>query len=557
MNRKDTRHWQNKALLTAVWGLLAAAPPALGEGKIPDQARLLHGTARGRFERVSLPLSTAKLGTQPLAGVALSSGQLQTQGMAGNAFVNVAFTQTLANEQVTFRITAAQRHVNRYAQGSANPSATAWEYKVEYSSPSLGSGALCPGAAEDQWALALPGVWNGGAYTVNSSGFFAFACLPRVTAPTLGGVAAKCVELGYAPWQNNDPRIDGTSLSLSEGDVLRYHVACTSLASADYCGQATPNTLSGTPITLYHLGNVPTQMDESGIARIAGGPVREDYFFEAAWALVDAGTGQYIVSSTLPSRVRAQAVCLTKKRWSTLPVNGTCVADQDSDPFNDRLPDPRRHHDKPARYCEDYTQDELLQKGAVLFSYSKFLDAGLYRFKHISNGEYLTTSQILIKPTQPITDSTNPQFKTLYQPDPSVFFDADKYRLADNGLPDSYEGPLFKPNTPTHLFDSVAVSPLLRYRASGFDLFLPEQFLTLVSNSGVVVPANYSQNGVEGYVYAEETPPTSAPSFRLYRRGTGSYLSTIHTNRVPANYGSATPMGYLPPLVNYAAERPY
>ncbi|MDC0712547.1 ADYC domain-containing protein [Stigmatella sp. ncwal1] len=554
MNRKDTRHWQNRALLTAVWGLLAAAPPALGEGKIPDQGRLLHGTARGRLERPNIALSTASLASGALPGVSIDRGQLRqvSSGMAGSAFVNVSFTHTLANELVTFRITGAQPHINRYAGPSASPSATVWEYKVEYSSPSLGTGALCPGGPEDQWALALPGLWNGSTLSVNNSVTFAFACLPRVEAPTLGGVAAKCVELGYPPWQSNDPRIDGTALSLSHQDALRHHVTCTSMASADYCGEATPNTLSGTPITLYHSGNVPAQTDASGQVRVAGGPVREDYFFEAAWALVDTATQQPITSSTLPSRVRAQAMCLTKKRWSTLPLRGTCIADHDESELTHRLADPRNPDAPSAKYCEDYTRDELIQQGAVLFSYSKFLDAALYRFQHITTGAYLTTSKIIISPQDhPLT--------TIYLPDPSVFLDSANYRLADDGLDDSYEGPLFKLETPSHLFEGVTVSPLQRFR----DTDIPRKFITLVGSSGVSTPAGYAMHEVEGYVYADAVPPPSGPSLRLYKSvGSNRYLTTTHEEFVPSaplTYTplTVTPMGYLPRLEYYAAPRPY
>ncbi|SEM24738.1 hypothetical protein SAMN05444354_113184 [Stigmatella aurantiaca] len=558
MNRKDTTHWLNRVLLTAMGGLMAAAPQALAEGNVPDQGRRLQGTARERFERASIALSTARLNNVLLSGVALDHGEFRAQGMAGAAFINVNFSQTIDNEVVKFRITGAQRHLNRYLPSNPTPSAMVWEYKVEYSSPSLGNGPLCPGAEADQWAVAVPGVWNGGNYSAIHERF-GFACLPRTTAPTVGGVAAKCVELGYTPWPSNDPRLDGSSLLLSEGDALRHHVTCTALASADYCGEARPNTLSGTPITVYHSGNVPTETGHYGEVRIAGGPVRQDYYFESAWALVDVGTGQPVTSSVLPSRVRAQAVCLTKKRWSTLPLNGTCQSNQDADWANDRLPDPRKYHPKPVHYCEDYTREELIQKGAILFSYSKFLDAALYRFKHKTTNQYLTTSQIIILP-HPNPTNSNAHFKTLYQPDPSVFADAGNYELANTGLPDSYEGPLFKPNTPSHLFASSPVSTVQRHHAlGGFPPMLYDQFLTSLDNTSVTMPWGYALDAIEGYAYNGASPQVPVLPFMLYRNAAGDNLSTRHANLVPqgVGFGAGTVMTHLRPLEYYAAPVPY
>jgi hypothetical protein len=560
MNRKDTTHWLNRLLLTAMGGLMAAAPQALAEGNVPDQGRRLNGTARERFERVKFPFATARLNNVLVDGVVLDQGEFRAQGMEGTDFIGVHFAKTIDNEAVKFRITGARRHVNRYAGSSANPSAKLWEYKVEYSSASLGNGPLCPGSEVDQWAVATPGAWNDATYSVNSE-FFGFACLPRVTAPVVGGVAAKCVEMGYSPWPSNDPRIDGSSLTLSEGDALRHHVTCAALASADYCGEARPNTLSGTPITVYHLGNVPTELGTSGEVRIAGGPVRQDYYFESAWALVDVVTGQPVTSSVIPARVRPQAVCLTKKRWSTLPLNGTCQANQDGDWENDRLPDPRQYRPKPAYYCEDLTREELIQKGAILFSYSKFLDAALYRFKHKTTAQYLTTSQIILQSHSSPAPINNPHFKTIYKPDPAVFADAANYELANTGLPDSYEGPLFKPHTPTHLFSGSPVSAVQRHhRVGGFPPQMYDQFQTSLDNATVTVPWGFTLDALEGYAYNGGSSLPPVLPFKLYRRtSTGDILSTRHANLVPPNTGfdAGTVMTHLRPLEFYAAPVPY
>ncbi|EAU64749.1 hypothetical protein STIAU_0424 [Stigmatella aurantiaca DW4/3-1] len=324
-------------------------------------------------------------------------------------------------------------------------------------------------------------------------------------------------------------------------------MTCTAMASADYCGEATPNTLSGTPITLYHAGNVPTQTSGSVPGYVAGGPVREDYFFESAWALVDPISGQPVTSATLPFRVRTQAVCLTKKRWSTLPYDGLCMNNHGDTLQPSRVPDPR-NPDVQAKYCEEYTRDELIQRGAVLFSYSKFLDAALYRFKHVTTGQYLTTSRISIHSLESHLHAT------LYQPDASVFSDAANYLLID-GFRYSYEGPLFRPETPTHLFEGIAVSPLLRYRSTSS----PTRFITLVGGSDAAVPDGYVLDEVEGYTSASQNPPSSAAALHLYGNDTGDYLTTGDEAHLPEGYEplTVTPMGYLPQLEHYAAPRPY
>jgi hypothetical protein len=562
MNRKDTTHWLNRLLLTAMGGLMAAAPQALAEGHVPEQGRRIHGTARERFERLSIDLSTARKGSVSLSAVNVDHGQLRAQGLNGSDFVNVKFTHAIDNEQVTFRILAAQPHKNRYGGSAASPSIKTWEYKVEYSSPSLGTGLLCPGTSEDHWALAVPSDWAGSNLTKNLSRF-AFACLPRVTGPARGGVAAKCVELGYPPWQNTDPRIDGTLLPLTQENAFRHYAVCTALTSADYCGEATPNTLNGTPIKLFHTGNVPVETNASGQVHIGAGPVYQDYLFEAAWALVDVKTGQFINSPTSSADlVRAQAVCLTKKRWTSLPLRGTCTADNDDDALTSRLPDPRLPDS--SKYCEEYTRDELVQKGAVLFSYSMFLDAGLYRFKHSTTQQYLTTSHIIFTPGLTGNETIDERNKRLYQPDPALFPDADKYHLADKGLPDSYEGPVFRPSAPQHIFESTPVSRLLRYRKTGSPANEPANFFTVVEGTYLTIPQDFVLDGIEGSLYAAEAPPVPGPALLIHQNNAlGAFLTTGNRDLVPTTPSETynplieEPMGYLPPVDSYAWPRPY
>ena len=560
MIRKETRHGPNLLVRSAVLMLMTATACAnqssIGEGHEEQQGTRLHGTTLELFERTPIPLTNATLGETKLQNVVIDRGQLKSgvPELKGTQFSGVHFTTMVENEPVTFYIVEARQHRNVYVVAPDSPkslSTTVWEYQVTWESPKLGSGELCPSG----WALALPGRWNGELYSYDTS-FFSFACVPqRLQDDSVekGGVAAKCVDWGYPPWVNEDPRLDDTSLSLTTGDAVRHHLACTAMATADFCGEARPNTLEGTPITMFHLGNVQTEVIDDSPPVVAGGPVRQGFYFEAAWAVVDASTGQPL-SSLLEfpaARVRAQALCLTKKRWATLPPNGSCS-------IQGPLKDPRTwtESSKPApshyRYCEEYTLDELKQEGAVLFSYSWFLDAGLYRFKR-NNAEtqntdqFLSTAQIVIVPQQP--------YGYRYLPDPDVFKHWDDYVL-DTSIPLGFEGPLFKFDAPATVLDGLPTRRLLRYRQKGGT----GRFLTLVE--GTPVPEDHEldqdglDQGVEGHVHDSLAPANDYPR-PLYLYGNGSDYLTSTSDNVP-NFVPllAQPMGYMPSLADYAAAEP-
>jgi hypothetical protein len=85
-------------------------------------------------------------------------------------------------------------------------------------------------------ALAVPGTWNlATAAWSDADGAFSFACRKASVA--------KCVELGYKSWR---------------GFADHQH-ACVRMLRADYCGDGTPHTITGTPINLYD--NAGVQLD--------------------------------------------------------------------------------------------------------------------------------------------------------------------------------------------------------------------------------------------------------------------------------------------------------
>ena len=135
-----------------------------------------------------------------------------------------------------------------------------WAYGVSYA---LEGGAWAPlcGTVGDAAVPAIPlrGTWSyesgveGGGGWTDSATDFTFGCR--------GMALAKCVELGYKPWQT----VGGVSLR-------DHHQACTRMIRADYCGDGSPGTLNGWQINLWD--DVGVQADTEGAL---------NWVFEGEW----------------------------------------------------------------------------------------------------------------------------------------------------------------------------------------------------------------------------------------------------------------------------------
>ncbi|GAB4371290.1 MAG: hypothetical protein Kow00121_12700 [Elainellaceae cyanobacterium] len=101
-------------------------------------------------------------------------------------------------------------------------------------------------------AIPLAGQWDQAGNHLDN-GQITFACT--------SGVLAKCLRLGYKPWQ----QINGESLR-------NYHQACTRMLRADYCGNGIAHTQEGTPIDVYDRLNIQQATSSSNMV------------FEAAWS---------------------------------------------------------------------------------------------------------------------------------------------------------------------------------------------------------------------------------------------------------------------------------
>ncbi|AKJ06170.1 Hypothetical protein AA314_07796 [Archangium gephyra] len=504
-------------VLCTAFVLLATSAQAANGGYQSQQGTHLRGTVAELLEQVPLQLSSARFKGLPVSPAWIDQGQLlgqwQTEFLSGEKLIGVGFSGMYNGEKVALQIVDARPHVNVY---TGLKSATLWEYQVVWESPTAGKGELCPGSAP---ALVLPGRWGAGVLYEDRDAFF-FACLPHKAETESGldkgGVTAKCVEWGYTPWVNPEPMPDGSpSPATTSDEAKRYHASCATMASADYCGEGRPNTVNGTPLVMFNAKNVVTQLVGT-TPYVASGPFGSgaDFFFETAWAASQ-------VKDTQGYGWRAKALCLTKKRWSTLPLNGTCL-----NPTN--LPDPRTQRQAP--FCESLSASQLLSQGAMLFSYSSYIDAGLYRFKHKVTGELLTTASLNISPSGAF----------VYVPKVP---NGNDYVLDTTGVSSVYEGPILSPSVPATFPGLADARPLWRY-TDGLG-----RYVTLVEGTGV--PAGFvpdGANALEGYVYVGKAL-SGPPELHLWERS-GSYATSTGPLGT-LSYHDVALMGFLPSLSDY------
>jgi hypothetical protein len=181
----------------------------------------LNGISLNGISLNGISLNGISLNGISLNGISLNGISLNGISLNGTDFIGAHLAATLGSgAALTLRIddiaplTGANSDVLAYAVTAATDSG--W-------SPLCGYDA--DGSATR--ALLLAGAWNVATGAWSDGGVVSFACRKASVA--------KCVELGYKPW-------------LGFGDHLQ---ACVRMLRADYCGDGTPHTITGTPINLY------------------------------------------------------------------------------------------------------------------------------------------------------------------------------------------------------------------------------------------------------------------------------------------------------------------
>lgn len=325
----------------------ASTTAAIVPGYIGQQGRLLLGFKDPDVRVFSFP-------SIPDTHAA-DGGQLVGTGVSGQGYTGVAFTATSANNAtpVNMRITQVISPVAPDVE---------WQYVLEQLDPVTGTwGAACDAPVQlvppivppvtPIRAIAMPGAWTADGVYITTAVGPSFACKT--------GVAAKCDGWGY-PVTAVPPTVTvlGLATSATGADMMQ---ACTRMARADYCALGMPNTIDGTPI---HIDDVFTSQPP-----VAGYP------FEAAWPGVAFDRAHGLQ--------RPPVVCLSKLRWSTLPLGGDCPL----------LPDPRTN--AKGQFCEDLSPLTLELRGALVFSSSAYIDAGLYTYTDPTTSTRLTTASLL------------------------------------------------------------------------------------------------------------------------------------------------------------------
>ncbi|HEX2569010.1 MAG TPA: ADYC domain-containing protein [Polyangia bacterium] len=301
--------------------------------------------------------------------------------------------------------------------------------------------------------------------------------------------------------------------------------ACVAMGTADYYGVGQSNTLDGTPIDIY---------DVQGIHDISQEPPSTDpvFYFEAGW----------VPGTPIPGtkeRTPGHAICLSKRRWATLPI---------APPKGRTLPDPRL--DERGRYCEDVGSrgarvidlnrldpipdpaalTRLQQFGAVLYNRSGLLDTYLRQWSDGARFYASSSGEDAPRAGDPTPYYTPPAGTVGYVPFyrtpgvreslEGVLFTEDAYKLLLQG-----QWPLVTPApgaTPQLALSPGALVELVTYQNPG-------------AGGGYVTTTEampgYAKVRTEGYVFRHDPGPlpwmpaafrgTPRPLYR-FRKGSGA-----------------------------------
>lgn len=295
------------------------------------------------------------------------TGQVISDQHSGTEITKVA---VLANGTIPMRITSAtppSAPGQKWQYHLQQLNGSIWEDACDNPLPIMPPPYVDPNPLD---AIALNGLFDATGKYYTAAPVISFSCH--------AGVVTKCDTWGYpvdAKWPTTT--VNHNNISVTGADMLQ---ACTRMARADYCGVGLTNTLPGTRIHFEDIYDDPP--DDPG------------YSFEAAWQGHAVGSTQQNLPDT--------AICLTKKRWSTLPIGGNCMG----------LPDPRLNG-ASGFFCDDgtHTMSQLELLGARTYSSSAFIDAGLWNYYIDASKRRLATTYL-----QPQKGGAPPQWTDLLDP---------------------------------------------------------------------------------------------------------------------------------------------
>ncbi|RKH48784.1 ADYC domain-containing protein [Corallococcus llansteffanensis] len=516
---KSWKRWLVGAVVLTGTGVGAEPPPTNSA-----QGTRLHGSER--FEFVNVPLTTVEapspVGSKCTSGLASVAGGrlLVTQSCTpdGGGIVLKRFVEGPALKGTSFRAPFEGRSVKltvaevRCHEDITLPTSACtaenvqagkarWEYRVIASPADKQEIALCPTGSG--YALAVPNAWSTSGDLLTNHDYFTFACAPRdegVSGKPFfvgGGVIAKCIDWGYAPWAG--------ATSTSDTIAREYHQLCTRMAVADYCGEGRSNTLDGTPLAfmgpehaaaISPLGKLPSTLAPDG------------YALEAVWTMDACGL--------------ARPVCLGKKRWDSLAAEGTCL-------------DASLHIPETKVTCEMLNLSNLGDR--VLVSYSPFIDHALVTFRR-GTTEYITTTAVEGNPGESAGGTALGGFELapgLGGQDPDSF------------EPLRVEGPILSATLSTDLKQRMGtfIKPLYRcVTSTGRNLLTDSKDCDLVP--GYTLKSIAGDQGLEGFVYSSVDTTSSGQRrpLKLWRHSTTGVFAT--STEAPSGFTFVRDLGYLP-----------
>ncbi|MBN8232405.1 hypothetical protein JYK02_33315 [Corallococcus macrosporus] len=508
------------------WCLAVGMVTALGAEADPPpvnsaQGTQLHGSER--FETVNIPLDSFETATSP-AGFTCTKSALMFGGrlvgmqscpganpplwfLEGPGLVGATFRAPFEGRSVKLTVEEARCHesitgpaVACTTQNLADGKAF-WEYRVTAATEDTLSQPLCPTGSG--FALTAPHAWSTGGELLPNSEYFTFACAAKnegtASQPFFvgGGVIAKCIDWGYAPWASG---------SFTQAVAQEYHQLCTRMAAADYCGEGRSNTLDGTPLKfmgpqdaiLLNAGNLPATL--------------EGYSLEAVWKVDDCGD--------------VRPLCLGKKRWDTLPLEATCVNRK-------LLLAPRA-----TRPCESINLSSYAN-ATLLVSYSLFIDRSLVTFKD-ANNTYVTTTAVTVD--QVTLEGGKNVTGISLDMDANGVADATPYTALRK------EGPILSPKLPANIRARMSnfIKPLYRC-ADGTGRYLLTDKSTCDGVPGYFLKVLNGDQGIEGFVYSsvDVTSTGQRRPLKLWRSLTvpGAFATSTQP---PAGFVFVRELGYLP-----------
>jgi hypothetical protein len=321
------------------------------------------------------PFSVATTGWSlhgaPVPPVEVVNGELRIAGRSGQDVVGARFTATAPRgSQYRMRITRVIPHetprndprsrvhhdyVIEYQHGNAWPKLCRSRDPMYWRDEARGRRRNeSPGRPRDDdylGATVIPGSFgiNTNPKAPVSNGDYEPAT-DRLMFSCRDGVAAKCIDWGYAPWAEH-------------GQMSAYFQACTRMVRADYCGTGHSRTIPGTTINYGDFHH----------PQIAKFDLMKDFVPEAVWGPGRGTTGH------------PAALCLARSRWSTIPIGH-------GSPCADLMPHPGTTLGASVLACEEMKRDGW--PADVLFvNASRTVDTGLVRWTD-GKGHYQTTAQV-------------------------------------------------------------------------------------------------------------------------------------------------------------------